>query len=290
KEGNMAWRQLDTFWNIRFPSLKDYEGGVGSLHDKWWHPHMDQKLAGLYSSWRWKMEGFYEALDAKMTELTTHPLDPSDIPAVADICATAMHDDELFTFLCPHRDLYPSSFRQHFVTSLKKRYHTPDTHVFVAKTGGTVVGYAVWSRERRGEVGVGLGGWEFRGWNSYIELSLLAIEEKYTSFLHLDSSLSYKNLALYNAHLQKQHEDPVADVPECWSLEALAVVPAFQRHGIGSQLLAWGMQQAREEKVPVTLEASQAGLGLYEKLGFEVVRECHIADGLETVSMKWTPE
>ncbi|TKA75326.1 hypothetical protein B0A49_03610 [Cryomyces minteri] len=64
KEGNMAWRQLDTFWNIRFPSLKDYEGGVGSLHDKWWHPHMDQKLAGLYSSWRWKMEGFYEALDA----------------------------------------------------------------------------------------------------------------------------------------------------------------------------------------------------------------------------------
>ncbi|TKA75327.1 hypothetical protein B0A49_03611 [Cryomyces minteri] len=180
-----------------------------------------------------------------MTELTIHPLDPSDIPAVADIGATAMHDDELFTFLCPHRDLYPSSFRQHFVTSLKKRYHTPDTHVFVAKTGGTVVGYAVWSRERRD-----------------IELSLLAIEEKYTSFLHLDSSLSYKNLALYNAHLQKQHEDPVADVPECWSLEALAVVPAFQRHGIGSQLLAWGMQQAREERVPVTLEASQAGLGL----------------------------
>ncbi|KAK5276361.1 hypothetical protein LTR16_011343, partial [Cryomyces antarcticus] len=75
-----------------------------------------------------------------MTELTTHPLDPSDIPAVTDIGAAAMHDDELFTFLCPRRDLYPSSFRQHFVMSLKKRYHTPDTHVFVAKMGGTVVG------------------------------------------------------------------------------------------------------------------------------------------------------
>lgn len=61
REGKMPWQHIDTAWNIRFPSIKDKEGGAASLHDKWWHAHMDAKLQPFYTSIRWKMEGFYDA-------------------------------------------------------------------------------------------------------------------------------------------------------------------------------------------------------------------------------------
>jgi hypothetical protein len=38
------------------------EGGVASLHEKWWAP-VDAELAPYLRSWKWRMEGFYEAWD-----------------------------------------------------------------------------------------------------------------------------------------------------------------------------------------------------------------------------------
>ena len=66
KGGSMPWQYMDTAWNIRFPSIKDKEGGVASMHDKWWHAHMDPKLQPYYNSVRWKMEGYYEARDQSL--------------------------------------------------------------------------------------------------------------------------------------------------------------------------------------------------------------------------------
>ncbi|GAB7352276.1 hypothetical protein MBLNU459_g2736t1 [Dothideomycetes sp. NU459] len=63
KDGPMPWQHMNTTWNIRFPHMPDVEGGVHSLHDKWWHAHMDESLQPFYTSCRWKMEGFYEARD-----------------------------------------------------------------------------------------------------------------------------------------------------------------------------------------------------------------------------------
>lgn len=61
--GSMPWRSVDTAWNIHSPTLADLKGGVASLHEKWWAPINDE-LAPYLQSWRWRMEGFYEALDA----------------------------------------------------------------------------------------------------------------------------------------------------------------------------------------------------------------------------------
>lgn len=64
QDGPLPWQRIDTAWNIRFPSLGDREAGVASMHDKFWHAHMDEKLQPYYDSVRWQMEGFYQAWDA----------------------------------------------------------------------------------------------------------------------------------------------------------------------------------------------------------------------------------
>lgn len=60
REGNMPWRQLNTKWNIHYPSVEDLTGGVASLHEKWWAP-VNEDLKPFLQSWRWRMEGYWEA-------------------------------------------------------------------------------------------------------------------------------------------------------------------------------------------------------------------------------------
>lgn len=62
REGNMPWRQLDTRWNMHYPSVADLTGGVASLHEKWWAP-VNEDLKPFLQSWRWRMEGYWEARD-----------------------------------------------------------------------------------------------------------------------------------------------------------------------------------------------------------------------------------
>lgn len=63
REGSMPWMDLSNKWNIHFPRLEDVEGGVMSIHDKWWGP-LDQRLAPMMQGWRWRMQGFFESQDA----------------------------------------------------------------------------------------------------------------------------------------------------------------------------------------------------------------------------------
>lgn len=63
REGNMPWTQLKNDWNIHYPTVDDLLGGVKSLHEKWWAPVTDD-LRPFVESWRWRMEGHYEARDA----------------------------------------------------------------------------------------------------------------------------------------------------------------------------------------------------------------------------------
>ena len=70
KEGNMPWKQLGPEWNIHYPTVKDLDGGVATLHEKWWAP-VDKALESYLRSWRWRMEGFYEAKDAFREQLQT---------------------------------------------------------------------------------------------------------------------------------------------------------------------------------------------------------------------------
>lgn len=58
--------QLNYTWNIHHPTKEDLDGGVKSLHDKFWSP-AHTEVRSYLDSWRWKMEGFFEAVDQETT-------------------------------------------------------------------------------------------------------------------------------------------------------------------------------------------------------------------------------
>lgn len=61
-DGAVPWQRLPTHWNIVFPTLKDYEAGVASLHDKWWGP-FDERLRGKFLEVKTEMEEYYAETD-----------------------------------------------------------------------------------------------------------------------------------------------------------------------------------------------------------------------------------
>lgn len=67
REGNMPWTQLANTWNIHYPSIEDLNGGVRTLHEKWWAP-VNEGLRPYLESWRWRMEGFHEARDSVLEQ------------------------------------------------------------------------------------------------------------------------------------------------------------------------------------------------------------------------------
>ncbi|RDW60202.1 hypothetical protein BP5796_11808 [Coleophoma crateriformis] len=52
-------------------------------------------------------------------------------------------------------------------------------------------------------------------------------------------------------------------------LKELYVRPEYQRRGIGSKCMEWGVKTADELGLPAYTEASEKGLGLYTRYGFE---------------------
>lgn len=54
-------------------------------------------------------------------------------------------------------------------------------------------------------------------------------------------------------------------------MAVLAVMPEYQRMGVGGKLLEWGLQEADREGVECWIDASPFGLGLYKKFGWKEV-------------------
>ncbi|KAI1114417.1 acyl-CoA N-acyltransferase [Nemania sp. NC0429] len=60
-----------------------------------------------------------------------------------------------------------------------------------------------------------------------------------------------------------------ADPPAIMALDLCATHPAFQRRGVASALVRWGLDEARRRGIPdVVTEASSMGRGAYARLGF----------------------
>ncbi|PGH09798.1 hypothetical protein GX51_00485 [Blastomyces parvus] len=61
------------------------------------------------------------------------------------------------------------------------------------------------------------------------------------------------------------------DEEKDYVLELIATSPGFERQGYASRLLKWGIEKADAENARIFLEATPAGLPLYERLGWRTV-------------------
>ena len=91
----------------------------------------------------------------------------------------------------------------------------------------------------------------------------------YHTFLGLDKTTDYPTI--HNFHKEAASILASSNILDHIELNTLAVHPDYQRMGIGADLMDWGMQRARDERLSVVLEATEAGVCLYERKGFEVV-------------------
>jgi len=120
-----------------------------------------------------------------------------------------------------------------------------------------------------------------------MERYLLGWEEYYEQKL-LQRAVDPKALEMY-ASLQQFSVYKTLD--EYWYLGLLGVDPKYQRRGIGAKLVEHGFSIAREGGLPIALEASVAGKGLYSKLGFKTIQKTRIRSlSEEIVTMLWEPE
>ena len=76
-----------------------------------------------------------------------------------------------------------------------------------------------------------------------------------------------------------------------WYLDHLAVAPEHQGKGLGSALIRFGLDRARKDGTCAFLETSrERNVGLYEHLGFRVIRADHTPGGGPFIwFMRWDP-
>ena len=63
KNGPMPWIEMNYIYTTTWPSMKEYEAGAHSLHEKWWDRgiQLDPKLRKLWFDAKGEMLGFHEA-------------------------------------------------------------------------------------------------------------------------------------------------------------------------------------------------------------------------------------
>jgi len=182
-------------------------------------------------------------------------------------------------------------------------YLNPFLHIFFAydTTTGEIVGMSAWEAPSQSPYSSNL-----RRRLSWLE----RIEAWYASFCDLVSDYYFTYLFHYLhplhssktqtllqrkqffhnkktrwAHIQSsfrtQHINAADHKKGYWTLAYLGVLPSHGRRGIGQQLLQWGLERADEEGRSVYISASVQGVGLYGKVGAEVVESRVCMEGEE---------
>ncbi|MCJ1451073.1 hypothetical protein MMC28_001407 [Mycoblastus sanguinarius] len=65
RDGPIPWTEIYYKWTTTWPSMKEYEAGAASLHEKWWDTKitLDLNLRKLWYIVRGEMEGYHRALE-----------------------------------------------------------------------------------------------------------------------------------------------------------------------------------------------------------------------------------
>ena len=113
---------------------------------------------------------------------------------------------------------------------------------------------------------------------------------RYRKLRHIDNDIAANPSGIFVAEIDSQvvgyistHIDPEIKVG---SIPNLAVLPNYQKHGIGRRLIETAIEYAKEQGMAIlrieTMLQNHIGLKFYPQMGFtEVARQAHYAMTLE---------
>lgn len=125
--------------------------------------------------------------------------------------------------------------------------------------------------------------------NAEFESCLAGLKSYYWDFFNLDWSQDPSKRAILTGLFAQTFGEDI--FPEAWLLANVVTHKDYQRRGIGTRLVRWGLDQCEAERVPCGVESSFAGMRLYEKLGFRKFEDLRYGEKeKETMAvMVWEP-
>ncbi|KAF9690505.1 hypothetical protein EKO04_011547 [Ascochyta lentis] len=193
------------------------------------------------------------------------PAQPSDEPAIVDICTRAFFDEDLFgRIIHPRRAEYPQDVQIFWHESLRNDWSSPLNKVIVAVSsdhGGheKIVGAAIWQRQGddAGAQSV-MAEWADPGpWPALASTHNRALEP------------SRKNILQDSASYTKHYWSGPCAVN--WYLSLCFVDPDVKGRGAGRLLVRWGLDRAEEEGIRASVIASEGSEVFYMKCGFDEI-------------------
>ena len=111
--------------------------------------------------------------------------------------------------------------------------------------------------------------------------------------LQTENQRSAVKKVLEKANYVKNFWRAKEEYKERWYVESVFVKDEWRGQGVGKQLMEVAINRSREEKLPLTLVATENGVWLYRKLGFEMLEMVDI-EGFDKDNkyelMVWDPK
>ncbi|EXJ63329.1 uncharacterized protein A1O5_11650 [Cladophialophora psammophila CBS 110553] len=220
----------------------------------------------------------------------------SDLDAISKILAASFYNEELNDRIFPYRKQFPDDYvfvwKQKVIKSwwdYNKIWVVSYDKDPAQKSGEVITGTAEWAREGKGSDRL----WGLVRWWDPRRLVSPSIGIFYTFYRLLIpnravpvSSLSDPN-PLNKWNFARRIEpfsarfftDPPSRANH-WELSTLAVDPAYQRRGIGQELVAWGLERARRDSLPAVVIGAKGTEPFYQRCGF-----LHIVGNVSTAEI-----
>lgn len=211
---------------------------------------------------------------SSLNSMHLRPAQPSDESIIAQICAHAFFDEDLFgRVIHPYRAEYPEDVQIFWHQWVRDDWSNPRNKVVVAVTAGDglqekIIGLAIWQRQ-----GDDAGAQKVRSeWTDPGTWPALSSTQNRA----LDPS---KKTILQESAPYTKHYWAGANATN-WYLSLCCVDPDVKGRGAGRLLVQWGLDRAKEEGVRASVMASDGSDGFYLKCGFdEVVGNANEGDG-----------
>ena len=223
-------------------------------------------------------------------EFTIRPALLSDAPHTARTSVraflTTSTGPSLLPYLAPNATVHDTDFYISTIHRMRSRFLDPSSISLVAVTPDLCIGNATFTRTPA-PAPESLPHFLLR-WvvTTYQRLYGWAFPNRATDKVRMELFMANRR------RIQKRWEEE--RYKERWEIESVSIEPEWQRRGVGRELMGWVVEKAREEGVPVVVEASREGGVLYRSLGFVKVGEgFRVPGGEEEIGggvFEWWPE